>query len=137
MQAGTEGSDADLHDLAALQGRWQQVAFEEDGSADTPDSHHASGAITTITGRHFAVHSIAGELLLEGNFLLDASATPRAITWIDAIGADAGKPLPASYRLDGDRFEFIAADVGASRPIAFRTRPGQTMRSFVRCRARA
>lgn len=68
--------------------------------------------------------------------MLDASATPKAITWTDAIGADAGKQLPASYRLQGDRFEFIAADEGAPRPIRFRTGPGQTIRSFVRCRMR-
>ncbi|WP_217638751.1 hypothetical protein [Frateuria terrea] len=40
-------------------------------------------------------------------------ASPGAITWIDAIGPDAGKRLPASYRLEGDRFVFIAADEGA------------------------
>ena len=48
------------------------------------------------------------------------------------MGDDAGKPLPASYRLDGDEFVFIAADEGMPRPTVFSTGPGQTMRSFVR-----
>ena len=119
-------------DLAALQGSWEQVGFEEDGVVDAPDSTGAPGALTTFTGHHFVVRTAQGELLLEGTFALDASVSPKAITWTDAIGADAGKHLPASYRLEGDRFVFIAADEGAPRPTGFRTVPGLAMRSFVR-----
>jgi uncharacterized protein (TIGR03067 family) len=67
-----------------------------------------------------------------GVFVLDADTTPKSITWVDAIGADAGKSLPASYRLEGDHFVFIAADEGMPRPTVFSTGPGQTMRTFVR-----
>jgi len=126
--------DPNAHDLAALQGTWQQVAFEENGVADAPDSTGAPGALTIIDGHHFRVRTLEGELLVEGRFTLDASATPKAITWIDATGPDAGLSIPASYRLEGDRFVFIAADVGAPRPSAFRTVPGLTMHSFVRYR---
>lgn len=119
-------------DLATLQGTWQQVAFEEDGIADPPDSTGAPGALTTICGRHFSVRTTDGTLLLEGTFELDASTTPKAITWIDAIGVDRGKRLPASYQLEGDHFVFIAADAGMPRPTTFKTTPGLTMRMFVR-----
>lgn len=122
-------------DLQALQGTWRQIAFEENGIVDPPDSHGApGGALTTIDGHHFSVRTQGDELLLEGMFELDASVTPKAITWIDAMGTDKGKRLPASYELEGDRFVFIAADEGAPRPTAFRTVPGLTMRRFVRCR---
>lgn len=121
-------------DLTILQGRWEQVDFEESGLTDSPDEHGGMGAITTIEGCCFVVRAIGGELLLEGTFTLDATVSPKAITWVDAIGADAGKRLPASYVLDGDRFVFIAADEGAPRPTVFRTGPGQVMRSFVRKR---
>jgi uncharacterized protein (TIGR03067 family) len=87
-----------------------------------------------IRGDCFEVRTAEGGLLLEGRFTLDATAMPKAITWIDSIGADAGKHLPASYRLEGDRFTFIATDEGMPRPTVFRTGPGQTMRSFVRRR---
>ncbi|WP_424681989.1 TIGR03067 domain-containing protein [Frateuria sp. YIM B11624] len=127
--------DASSRDLAALQGTWEQVAFEENGVVDAPDSTGAPGALTRISGDRFSVRTRQGELLLEGRFILDASTTPGAITWIDAIGPDAGQPLPASYRLDGDDFVFIAADAGAPRPTEFRTVPGLTMRRFVRWRA--
>lgn len=106
--------------------------MEADGVLDPPDDHGGFGALTTMAGRHFSVRSIEGELLLEGEFILDASTRPRSITWIDAIGEDRGKRLPAIYTLDGGRFEFIAADAGAPRPVAFRTAVGQTMRTFVR-----
>lgn len=121
-------------DLAALQGLWEQTGFEENGLIDPPDDHGAPGALTLIRGNHFEVRTIEGELLLEGDFTLDASTTPKAITWVDSIGADAGKSLPATYRLEGDRFVFVAADAGMPRPRAFRTSLGPTMRSFVRKR---
>ena len=127
-----DASDPNTHDLAALQGIWRQVAFEENGDPAAIDRTGAPDALTTIDGHHFAVRTPQGELLLEGRFTLDASVTPKAITWIDAVGPDTGKPLPASYRLEGDRFMFIAADAGAPRPTTFRTVPGLTMRTFVR-----
>ena len=121
-------------DLAALQGAWEQVGFEENGLTDPPDEHGAPGALTLIRSRHFEVRTVEGELLLEGDFTLDASTTPKSITWVDSIGADAGKPLAAIYRLEGDRFVFVAAGEGMPRPTAFRTSMGLTMRSFVRKR---
>jgi len=128
----TLATDPSARDLAALQGAWEQVGFEENGIADPPDTHGAPGAITVIHDHHFEVRTAEGELLLEGHFEIDASVTPKAITWTDSMGSDAGKHLPASYTLEGDRFVFIATDEGMPRPQVFRTTPGQTMRSFVR-----
>lgn len=119
-------------DLAALQGAWEQVGHEADGVLDPPDSHGAPGALTTFSGNRFSVRTVDGTLLLAGELTLDASTTPRSITWVDSMGADLGKQLPASYLLDGDHFVFIAADEGAPRPTVFQTEPGQTMRTFAR-----
>jgi uncharacterized protein (TIGR03067 family) len=119
-------------DLAALQGMWEQVAAEENGVCNPLDAY-GGPVLTTFHHNHFAVRRAAdGVLLLEGRFELDAAASPKAINWIDAIGPDAGKSLPAIYKLDGDHFVFIAADEGAPRPTEFRTSAGQTMRTFVR-----
>lgn len=119
-------------DSQALQGTWEQIALEDSGIANPPDEHSAPGALTTIEGDQFRVMTLNGEVLLQGCFTLDASTTPKSITWIDAIGADAGKSLPASYTLDDEHFVFIAADEGMPRPTHFSTTPGQTMRTFVR-----
>lgn len=119
-------------DVQALQGAWEQIALEDSGVLNPSDAHSAPGAITTITGDRFEVKTVSGEVLLAGRFFLDSSTVPKSITWIDSIGDDAGKHLPASYRLEEDEFVFIAADESMPRPIAFSTGPGQTMRTFVR-----
>ncbi|WP_448124973.1 TIGR03067 domain-containing protein [Pseudomonas veronii] len=119
-------------DYQALQGTWQQISLEDSGVLNPPDAHSAPGAITTITDDRFEVLTVDGKRLLAGRFFLDSTTHPKSITWIDAMGDDAGKLLPASYRLEGDEFVFIAADEGMPRPCVFSTGPGQTMRTFVR-----
>ncbi len=81
-------------DLAALQGTWQQTAMEEDGIPNPPDTHGAPGARLAVTATTFTVTAPDGHVLLEGTFELDATTTPKSITWIDSTGPDAGKRLP-------------------------------------------
>jgi uncharacterized protein (TIGR03067 family) len=119
-------------DFQALQGAWEQTSLEDSGVLNPVDAHSAPGAITTIADDRFEVKTVSGEVLLEGRFFLDGTTVPKSITWVDAIGDDAGKHLPASYRLEGDTFVFIAADEGMPRPMSFKTGAGQTMRSFIR-----
>jgi uncharacterized protein (TIGR03067 family) len=124
--------DISSSELDALQGCWEQVYLEADGIANPPDEHTAPDVLTTISGSSFVVRRANGEVLLQGVFELDASASPKSITWTDTMGPDAGRRLPASYKLDGDSFTFIAADEGAPRPLVFRTSAGLTMRAFRR-----
>jgi len=119
-------------DVAALQGSWDHNDVEANGISNPPDDLSPPGAVSTFRGNHFAVHTSEGVLLLEGSFTLDATATPKAIDYIDSMGPDKGKRLLGIYRLENDFFIFAAADEGAPRPTAFRTGPGQTMRSFFR-----
>ncbi|MGY4638655.1 TIGR03067 domain-containing protein [Pseudomonas sp. TE24901] len=121
-------------DFQALQGTWEQTALEDSGVLNPVDAHSAPGAVTIISGDSFEVLTTEGKVLLAGRFSLDSTTTPKSITWVDAIGEDAGKHLPASYRLEGDDFVFIAADEGMPRPTEFSTGPGQTMRTFIRRR---
>ncbi|WP_240601774.1 TIGR03067 domain-containing protein [Oleiagrimonas sp. MCCC 1A03011] len=125
-------SNASEHDLALLQGEWVQVGVEDNGVIDPPDTYGGAGVITLIDGHRFEARSPDGTLMLHGTFTLDATTTPKSITWVDAIGEEAGQPILASYKLDDDRFVFIAADPGMARPTQFRTTQGLTMRSFVR-----
>ena len=109
-----------------------QVDLEENGVSNPPDEYGPPGAVTTFRENHFEVRTVEGILLLEGSFELDPLASPKAVDWIDDIGPDAGKRLPAIYWLEEEKFVFIAADEGAQRPDVFRTGPGQTMRTFIR-----
>lgn len=120
------------NDLMMLQGRWLQDRFEENGVANPPDSHSAPGAVLTINDGTFHVGVPGHETILLGAFTIDETTVPKAITWIDAIGDDAGKSLPAIYALSRNRFTFVAADEGMQRPTEFRSGPGLTLRSFMR-----
>jgi uncharacterized protein (TIGR03067 family) len=123
---------AQLSDLDLIQGAWLQVDLEENGVSNPPDELSPPGAVTTFRENQFEVRTIEGILLLEGSFELDPLASPKAVDWIDAIGPDAGKRLPAIYKLEMENFVFIAADPDSPRPEVFRTGPGQTMRTFIR-----
>jgi uncharacterized protein (TIGR03067 family) len=119
-------------DRQALQGSWEQTDLEDGGVSNPPDEHGAPGALTTIDGNQFRVVTPEGTVLLAGSFTLDARTTPKSITWIDSMGVDQGKHLPASYKLQGNHFVFIAGDEGCARPTEFRTKQGETMRTFIR-----
>jgi uncharacterized protein (TIGR03067 family) len=120
-------------DLALLQGTWEQVGVEANGVANPSDEFSASGTLATFEGTEFSVVNAEGEILLKGNFHLDATTIPRQATWIDAIGPDKGKQLPGIYNLSGDNFVFVAAgNERTAKPTDFRTETGQTMRRFVR-----
>lgn len=124
-------------DLMALQGHWRQVAFEENGWSDLPDSHGAPDAVTTITRQSFQVRRRSGGVLLAGDFRMDGGSHPKRIDWIDSIGARAGQVIPAIYELEEDHFRFAAADPGQARPEGFDGGAGITSRAFVRLWGRA
>lgn len=120
-------------DLAELQCSWSQSYLEADGVANPDDDEHTSpGAVCIIEGQDFRVIKPDGTLLLKGSFTLNATTYPKSITWIDAIGEDAGTALPAIYELSADMFQFVAADEGQPRPSRFENMAGLTMRVFVR-----
>lgn len=119
-------------DLEYLQGLWRQVAFEENGSTDPLDTHGAPGAVMTVARHTFRVSVPGEETLVEGSFTIDASRHPKCIDWIDSIGDDAGKVIPAIYELGSDSFRFAAADPDTLRPESFAGGQGITIRTFVR-----
>ena len=120
-------------DFDQLQGVWSPTYLEADGIADPPDDEHtAPGAVCIFEGDRFRVVAPGDVLLLEGTFELGATASPKAITWIDSIGEDAGKALPAIYELTETTFRFVAADEGGPRPMRFETVAGLTLREFIR-----
>jgi uncharacterized protein (TIGR03067 family) len=94
-------------DLQALQGSWEQVYLEVDGVANPADEHTVPGVRTLICRNDFVVHRASGEVLLRDVFELDASTSPKSITWIDSIAADSGKRLPASYQIGQGGFIFF------------------------------
>lgn len=86
----------------------------------------------SVSGCRFHVALPEGAMLLEGSFWLDDSVHPKRIDWMDSIGDDAGKTIPAIYELEGDRFRFAASDPAMERPKGFAGGQGITIRSFAR-----
>jgi uncharacterized protein (TIGR03067 family) len=120
------------NEIEMLQGIWQQVALEADGVVNPSDEHTVPGALCYFSATQFTVRTPDGTVLIEGDFEIDPSIHPKRITWIDSMGPDAGKRLPAIYAIEGNRFTFVAADEGQPWPTAFKTVPGLTMHSFIR-----
>jgi uncharacterized protein (TIGR03067 family) len=122
---------ASERDIAGLQGVWEQIGLEVDGVSDPPDSY-GTDLLTTFADHQFTVRAPDGTIVLAGSFTLDASTVPKSITWVDSMGDDLGKQLPAIYELEGDHFKFIAGNEDKPRPQVFKTVAGQTMRTFRR-----
>lgn len=119
-------ADLVADEIARLQGVWRQVACEIDGVRDAVDEFGLQPRVA-FSGNSYVVTRANGTVVIEGRFIVDP-AQPKAIDWIDTIGADAGKRLPAIYELDENQLVFCAADEGQPRPTTFRTGPGQVMR---------
>ena len=85
-----------MSDFDALQGSWEQVAFEIDGSGTPQNVYDAASVLTIIAENRFVVRSAEGRLLLEGEFCLNSDPTPKTLNFLDSIGPDAGKTLPIS-----------------------------------------
>lgn len=119
-------------DLGLFQGRWSQVAFEENGITGAPDTHGSPKAVMTIAGNTFHVAVPGEETLVEGSFTMDGLHHPKHIDWIDSIGDDAGKVIPAIYEFGNGSFRFAAADTDMARPGSFTGGQGITIRAFVR-----
>ena len=78
----------------------------------------------------FHVAVLDGDTLIEGRFKIEGSKEPKWIDWIDSIGEDAGKVIPAIYTLSQDIFESAAADPDMKRQVDFCGGKGITIRGM-------
>lgn len=104
-----------------LAGTWRQIESRTDGADE-----FGGDILTTFEGDRFTVHR-DGEVMLHGTFVMHDD---DAIDWIDAIGPDAGRVLPARYAVRANELLFVVGD--PDRPNSLDRQPGQTLRRFVR-----
>lgn len=122
-------------DLALLQGTWEQVAHEANGTACAPDEF--SDAVTKFDGNEYTVARPDGTVLVKGTIRLDATTIPRQAVLVRIAGLDQGKVFPAIYTITDDSLVLAAAnDRHGSAPTDFKTEIGQFLRRFVRTRSR-
>jgi uncharacterized protein (TIGR03067 family) len=119
-------------DLAALQGSWQLVYAETDGT--TAPAERVRSIRVTIRDRTHTVTYGGEPVVKEVPFVLDATTSPRQVTDTLNAGPDAGRKIRGIYRVEGDTLFSCVAALGQDRPTAFATAPGRghTLRVFRR-----
>ena len=129
MERSSPKADSDeiKSDLEALQGTWQQIAYEKDGLKEPLDEKGWEPK-TIFSGNTFTVILADGTIPIRGTFTLDPSQNPKAVTYTDTFGEDAGKTFSGIYSLEGDRFAFCVSAPGQAPPKEFKTMPGQVLR---------
>lgn len=106
--------------LRALEGEWRFVGLQIDG-ADMPAAAFTQSRLL-LDGDRFRMES--PEANYDGTFDIDVTTEPMRIDIAFAEGPEAGQSSSGIYELDEDQLTICLGLVGASRPVAFSTRPG-------------
>lgn len=105
---------------AMLNGTWIPQGAEFVGqSLPMPEARFV------ITGARYVVET--GGVRDEGTLVIDDAVTPHTIDIVGTAGPNAGKTIPAIFRVRGELLQ-LCYDVGdvPRRPTAFGTAPGST-----------
>jgi len=106
-------------DLDTLQGSWNVVTLELDGSpmgAIPPDAR------IQVNGSRFVSLGMGAEY--EGDLKLDDAAQPKQFDLKFTAGPEKGKTALGIYELDGDSWKMCLTTRGGKRPAAFATKAG-------------
>ena len=106
--------------LRALQGEWRFVSLQVDG-ADMPAAAMSSSQLL-MDGDRFRMES--PEANYDGVFTIDAKADPMRIDIEFVEGPEAGNMSYGIFEQSGDQLTICLGLTGASRPVAFATKPG-------------
>src|SRR5215471_7686279 len=106
-------------DLDILQGSWNVVTLELDGSplgAIPPDAR------IQVNGSRFVSLGMGAEY--EGDLKLDDAAQPKKFDLKFTAGPEKGKTALGIYELDGDSWKMCLTTRGGKRPAKFATKGG-------------
>jgi uncharacterized protein (TIGR03067 family) len=107
-------------ELAGLQGTWEIVALEVDGTA-VPEAGF-SGSRIVVKGNTFATVSMGATY--GGTLAVDAAKAPKTLDLSFKSGPEKGNTSLAIFELDGDTWKLCLTVTANKRPTAFATRPG-------------
>ena len=105
-------------DMKNLQGTWQMITFEMNGS---PFHQAAANSRMQIDGDNFTALGMGA--IYEGKFTLDLAQNPKTIDMEFTAGPEKGGKSFGIYKLDGDKWTICLSVGGAARPTAFATAP--------------
>jgi uncharacterized protein (TIGR03067 family) len=118
--AGWPSLSRHVQQLRALEGDWRFASLEID--ANTVPGEALQQSRLLIDGDRF--RSESPEATYEGVFTIDVDEAPSHIDIEFVEGPEAGNWCHGIYELTGDQLTLCLGLVGASRPVAFTTRPG-------------
>jgi uncharacterized protein (TIGR03067 family) len=107
-------------ELASLQGTWEIVALEVDGST-LPEGAFAGSRIV-VKGNSFATISMGATY--GGTLGVDAAKTPKTLDLSFKSGPEKGNTSLAIFELDGDTWTLCLTVTAKKRPTAFATKAG-------------
>jgi len=122
------GACASLHAFAAdpsddaktVQGTWRPAKAVLAGQP-LPDTVLQVISLKMDHGRY---EVLVGEAPDRGTYVLDSTATPKAITVNGTEGPNQGLTFPAIYELDGDTLRICYDLSGVKRPTEFKSIAG-------------
>jgi uncharacterized protein (TIGR03067 family) len=103
-----------------LDGTWDVVALEVDGTTIPEGSFRGSGIV--VKGNTFTTISMGATY--GGTFTVDAAKRPHTLDLSFKSGPEKGNKSLAIYELSGDTWTICLTVSGKTRPSAFATKPG-------------
>ena len=116
--AAPQGDAKTLAELEKLQGTWQVVALEVDGTKMADNQLKNSKIV--VNGSNFTSISMGGTY--KGTIKLDPANKPRTLDLIYEEGHLKGTKSLAIYDLDGDTWKICLTVSAQDRPTAFATK---------------
>jgi uncharacterized protein (TIGR03067 family) len=119
MRAGAAGKETAADPLAPLQGTWEIVSFEQNGSAAPQDD--VAGITVVITGSAYKL--INKDNVSKGSFTLDPSKDPKQMDVRHQSESGDEQSMLAIYEVTADTMRVCYNPEGGSRPTSFSTKP--------------
>ena len=111
------GHEASAEEIKPLQGAWQVIGLEAEGSVLAPEM--VTNIYVTITDNVFHVFN-AGEDA-SGSFTVDATKQPKQMVIHCETGPDKGQTWPGIYEIGKETFRVCYSRTGKKAPGAFAT----------------
>ncbi len=118
------------NDLDQLQGKWNIVSLEVEGTAYGASTF--AGSHIVIEGNNFT--STGMEAVYKGIIELDSTANPKTVCMQFTDGPEKGNTNLGIYDLAGDTWRICLTMTGGAAPISFATKPnsGQALEVLTR-----
>lgn len=126
LKTGTAGKETAADPLAPLQGTWEIVSVEKDGSAVPQDD--IVGITVVISGSAYRL--INKDNVSKGTFSLDASKDPKQMD-VHHSDDNGAETMPAIYDATSDTLRVCYNPEGGTRPTSFTTKSDSGFMSVV------